>query len=105
MSDRCCDLADKILKSIMPKAEPGTVSTISDQHIEERIDVAAVALCWHLAAVSDQTRRAGLSKQLVDGIFSLVCLIEAARRKLEKGVTIELALSEISKRYNHMKKI
>lgn len=103
-SKRCCDLAGKILKSIIPRVQPDTASTISDQEIEECIDATAVALCWHLSAVDDQTRRAELLKELTGKIFSLVCAIEAGGVALKKNITIEQALSEISERYCHVDK-
>ena len=95
-SQRCREFVENILRSIVPKAQPGRVSAISDQEIEACIDITAVALCWHFSALNNQTRRDEFLEELMNQTFSMVCAIEAGGLALKKSITIGQALSEIT---------
>ena len=95
MSDHCGELADIVLHTIAPEALPGQISTISDREIEECIEVSAIALCWHLAAMADPTRRDQFMQKLPNETLGLAVCVEAAGIAVQKGITWDKALREI----------
>jgi hypothetical protein len=95
MSDRCGELADIVLHTIAPEALPGQISTISDREIEELIEVGAIALCWHLAAMVDPNRRERFMQELPNETLGLAVGVEAAGIAVQKGITWHEALQEI----------
>jgi hypothetical protein len=95
MSDHCGELADIVLHTIAPKALPGQISTISDLEIEECIEVSAIALCWHLAAMADPIRRDRFIHKLPNETLGLAVCVEAAGITVQKGITLDEALQEI----------
>jgi hypothetical protein len=95
MSDHCGELADIVLHTIAPEALPGQISTISDRKIEECIEVSAIALCWHLAAMADPIRRGQFMQKLPNETLGLGVCVEAAGIAVQKGITWDEALREI----------
>ena len=95
MSDHCGELADIVLHTIAPEALPGQISTISDLEIEECIEVSAIALCWHLAAMADPIRRDRFMHKLPNETLGLAVCVEAAGIAVQKGITLDEALQEI----------
>jgi hypothetical protein len=63
-SDRCRELVEIVFESVAPGLKTGQSSTVTDRQLEEYVHASAAALGWHLAALSDPTRRDGLLKEL-----------------------------------------
>jgi hypothetical protein len=95
MSDHCGELAHIVLHTIAPEALPGQISTISDREIEELIEVSAIALCWHLAAMVDPNRRERFMQELPNETLGLAVGVEAAGIAVQKGIIWHEALQEI----------
>jgi hypothetical protein len=96
ISGHCGELVDIVLHSIAPEALPGQISRISDREIEECIEVSAIALCWHLAAMADPIRRDRFMHELPNETLGLAVCVEAAGIAAQKGITLHEALQEIS---------
>jgi hypothetical protein len=57
--------------------------------------VSAIALCWHLAAMADPTRRDQFMQKLPNETLGLAVCVEAAGIAVQKGITWDKALREI----------
>jgi hypothetical protein len=95
VSDRCAELQKKILQTVVPDAQPGGPSAISEREIQNGIGVSAIALRWHLSALDDPIRRDELAGQLIWDTLSLVSSTEAAALANQKGITMEEAFAEL----------
>jgi hypothetical protein len=93
--ERTMKIALGIVGKVIPAAQPGQLSTISGQQIENAIDVSAFALCWYLAALRDPVRRDLLTKHLLDKVFTLICAVEAAGISIKEGINMIEALRRV----------
>jgi hypothetical protein len=92
-SDQFIGLTENILDSMAPRAQRGH---LSDQEIEDCVEVSAIALCWHLAARGARARRDRFAEELMRETFGLMVGIEAAGIALKNGITVHEALEEMA---------
>jgi hypothetical protein len=98
MNERTMKTTCKIVEKLLPTAQPGRLSTTTNNEIENGIDVCAFALCWYVAAFRDSFRRDLLMKNFLEKVFSLVCATEAAGISITEGIDIREAFRRVAER-------
>ncbi len=89
---------DEIFRTILSTINPtkGWSSQASSEEEKiQRVEVSALAICWHLAALGDPAIRNQLIQRMIDWTFELVCGLEAKKIARAKGLTVEKVLREL----------
>jgi hypothetical protein len=84
-SDRCCELAEGFLGSIEHQLLLCHRLSITDQEIEDYVEVSAIALSRYLASLEDAIKRDELIEELSNYTSTVVVAVEAAGIAMERG--------------------
>src|SRR4029077_14214850 len=91
----CCSQVSRLLRAIDAETQPGRISAISDQELEERARALYYVVCWCLTALNQRTRYDDIARWVLKQVSQLVCFTLGIASAETRSVPVHQAIREM----------